>query len=208
MVMIFELFTNPLSFLAWFLALLVAISVHEFAHALSAFKLGDPTAKDEGRLTLNPLSHLDPIGTVCILLAGFGWGKPVPINPFNFLNPRKGLALTALSGPFANFLLSFLLSLFLKLPLGGAGLYLELFLTPIIILNLNLGLFNLLPLSPLDGANIVSGFLPSDLLSQWEEIQEYSLYILVFSLLPLIGGRSLVDILLSPLLNFFLNLLL
>lgn len=206
--MIFNLLTNPISFFSWFFALLIAISIHEFAHALSAFKLGDPTAKYEGRLTLNPLAHLDPIGTLCIIFAGFGWGKPVPINPLNFQRPRRDLALTALSGPLANFLTALLLAMFLKLPLGGGGLFLELVLAPIIILNLNLGLFNLLPLHPLDGNNIVSGLLPQDLLPRWEEIQSFSLYILLLFLLPIFGGRSPVDFFLSPLLHLFLNLLL
>lgn len=206
--MIFELFTNPLSFFSWLIALVVAITVHEFAHAFSAFKLGDPTAKYEGRLTLNPLAHLDPVGTLMILLAGFGWGKPIPVNPLNFDKPRRGQALTALSGAFANFLVAIILSLFLKLPLGPGGLILEVLLGPTIVLNISLGLFNLLPIPPLDGFSVVAGFLPSDLASQWEELKPYGLYLLIFFLLPVFGGQSLVRMILSPLVNLFLNLLL
>jgi len=203
--MIFELFTNPISFFAWFVALLVAISVHEFSHALAAFKLGDATAKYEGRLTLNPLAHLDPIGTLMILLAGFGWGKPVPVNPLNFDNPRKDHALVALAGPFSNFITAFILSLFLKLPWGASGLLLELFLAPVIILNVKIGIFNLLPIAPLDGFSVVLGFLPQEWAFKWEELQQYGLYILIFSLLPIFGGRSLVELAISPVTNLILN---
>lgn len=206
--MIFELFTNPISFFAWFFALLVAISVHEFFHALSAFKLGDPTAKYEGRLTLNPLAHLDPIGTLMILLAGFGWGKPVPVNPLNFDSPRKDHALVALSGPFSNLAVAFILSLLLRLPWGVGGLLLELFLAPVIILNVKIGIFNLLPIVPLDGFSVVLGFLPQDLSFKWEELRQYGLYILIFSLLPIFGGSPLVEIVISPIVNLFLNILL
>lgn len=206
--MIFGLFTNPISFFAWFVALLVAITVHEFSHTWSASKLGDPTAKYEGRLSLNPLAHLDPIGTLMVLLVGFGWGKPVPVNPLNFDNPRRDNALVALSGPFSNFLVSFILSLFLKLPWGAGGLVLELFLAPIIILNIKIGVFNLLPIVPLDGSSVVSGFLPQDLSYRWEELQQHGLYILIFSLLPVFGGRSLIELVISPITNLILNILL
>lgn len=206
--MIFELFTNPISFFAWFVALLVAISVHEFSHALAAFKLGDPTAEYEGRLTLNPLAHLDPIGTLMILFVGFGWGKPVPVNPLNFDNPRRDHALVALSGPLSNFAAALILSSLLKLPLGAGGLLLEVFLLPTIILNISLGVFNLLPILPLDGFSVVSGFLPRDLAFKWEELQQYSLYILVFTLLPIFGGRSLIGTVISPIIQFLLNILL
>ena len=206
--MIFELFTNPISFFAWFVALLVAISVHEFSHAWAAFRLGDATAKYEGRLTLNPLAHLDTIGTLMILLAGFGWGKPVPVNPLNFDNPRRDHALVALSGPLSNFVVSFILSLFLKLPLGAAGLLLEVFLLPTIILNISLGVFNLLPIPPLDGFSVVCGFLPREFAFKWEELQRYGLYILIFSLLPIFGGKSLVRMTVSPIIQLLLNILL
>ena len=206
--MVFELLTNPISFFAWFAALLVAISVHEFSHTLAAFKLGDSTAKYEGRLTLNPLAHLDPIGTLMILFAGLGWGKPVPVNPLNFDNPRRDHALVALAGPFSNFLVGFILSLLLKLPWGASGLFLEIFLAPIIILNINIGIFNLLPILPLDGFSVVSGFLPQDLSFKWEELQQYGLYILIFSLLPIFAGRSLIGIIISPITNLILGVLL
>src|SRR4051812_27134518 len=104
--MIGSLFTSPLSFFVAAIALLIAITVHEFSHALSADKLGDPTPRLQGRISLNPLVHLDPIGTLLILFVGFGWGKPVVFDPFNLKNPRKDAAIISLAGPASNFILA------------------------------------------------------------------------------------------------------
>jgi Zn-dependent protease len=203
--MIYELFTNPISLFISILAFLVALAVHEFFHAWSSEKLGDPTAKYEGRLSLNPLAHLDPIGTLMILMFGFGWGKPVPVNPLNFDNPRRDTALVSLSGPASNLVIATFLGIILKLPLGSPGLYLELLLAPIAILNVTFGIFNLLPISPLDGFSIVRGFLPREAALKWEELEQYGLYILVFCLLPIFNGESLISLILSPIINIFLK---
>jgi Zn-dependent protease len=206
--MLQELLTNPFSFLIWIVALLVAITIHEFSHALAADRLGDPTPRLEGRLTLNPLAHLDPIGTLMLLIARFGWGKPVPIDPYNLQNPRRDAAIISLAGPGSNFILAIILSIILRLSLlSSFGLLAISLLTPIIVLNVYLGLFNLLPVAPLDGFKIVLGFLPHDLALQWEELESYGLIFLLFLIFPF-GGRPLISTILSPIINLIFSLLL
>ncbi len=192
--MIETLFQNPLMFALLAGALVISISIHEFSHAFAAYKLGDPTGKNMGRLTLNPKAHLDPIGTIFLLFVGFGWGKPVPFNPRNLKNPKKDSAIISLAGPLSNFILAIILSLILKIGMGNNILVAFLYTT--ILYNLMLGFFNLIPLGPLDGNKIVFGFLPNKLAIQWLEIQRYGTYILLFLivfdftekiLLPLVG---------------------
>lgn len=192
--MIETLFQNPLMFALLAGALVISISIHEFSHAFAAYKLGDPTGKNMGRLTLNPKAHLDPIGTIFLLFVGFGWGKPVPFNPRNLKNPKKDSAIISLAGPLSNFILAIILSLILKIGMGNNILVVFLYTT--ILYNLMLGFFNLIPLGPLDGNKIVFGFLPNKLAIQWLEIQRYGTYILLFLivfdftekiLLPLVG---------------------
>lgn len=156
-------------------AALIALSVHEYAHGYAAYRLGDPTARALGRLTLNPLRHLDPIGTLFMILFRFGWAKPVPINARYFKDPRKGMAITAAAGPISNFLMALLAAVLYKLTvlLGNATLslwqsdivfffftYLSLFFWIFHVMNLGLGVFNLIPLPPLDGSRIFYIFLP------------------------------------------------
>lgn len=158
-------------------AVLIALVLHEYAHGYTAWKLGDPTAKRMGRLTLNPMAHLDPVGAVLMVLVGFGWAKPVPVDPRNFKNPRKGMALTALMGPVTNLLIAFV-SAFLYLLTRKLCLlaetaavlpvviinflyYLSLFFYVLHTLNLSLCVFNLIPLPPLDGSRILGMFLPA-----------------------------------------------
>lgn len=156
-------------------AALIALSVHEYAHGYAAYRMGDPTARVLGRLTLNPFAHLDPVGTLCMVICGFGWAKPVPINARNFRDPRKGMAATAAAGPLSNLVLAILGAiLYLTtavvaravLPTGGSTTlyyffyYLELFFILFHTLNLSLFVFNLIPLPPLDGSRILYVFLP------------------------------------------------
>lgn len=145
--------------------LLVAFPVHEFAHALTAYILGDRTAKYQGRLTLNPFKHLNLLGTLCLILMRFGWAEPVPVNPSNFKNPRAGMAVTALAGPFANLVLGFVSVLTIKL-LGvyvpGTPNIIMTLLYYSAVININLTVFNLIPLPPLDGSKVLELFLPSD----------------------------------------------
>ena len=146
-------------------ACLICLTVHELSHGLAAYKLGDPTAKLNGRLTLNPLSHVDWIGLFLLLAVGVGWAKPVPVDPRNFREPRKGMAMTALAGPLSNFVLA-LVSLgigsllFHFGPTSQPVAYILLFLCQLSVLNVGLGLFNLIPFPPLDGSRVVEMFLP------------------------------------------------
>lgn len=153
---------------------LIALTFHEVAHGWAAFKLGDPTARNLGRLTLNPLKHLDPIGTLCMLFFHFGWARPVPINSRYFKNPRRDMALTAAAGPAMNFVLSFagllLRQIFAAIFMAAGyssqfGYYVQYsvltLLTYFHILNLSLGIFNLIPVPPLDGSRIFLVWLPA-----------------------------------------------
>jgi len=144
------------------IALVSAISVHEFAHAFAANALGDPTAKYHGRLTLNPLAHLDPLGTLMMFLFHFGWGKPVPVNPYHFKNPVSDSALVSLSGPMSNFLTALIFSIPLKYFPQILPEWLLLLLWVIVDLNILLGIFNLLPFPPLDGSKIFAVFIPQN----------------------------------------------
>ena len=177
------------------IAILIAFTVHEFSHGLVASWLGDPTAREEGRLTLNPVAHLDPLGALLFLTIGFGWGKPVPINPRYFRNEKLGITLTALAGPLSNLLLAFitlfigkLLLLFpLEVSTGVAQFFFELFQN-LLFLNLGLMAFNLLPVAPLDGSKILAVFIP------WRYERTYEGYLRhgpVILLALLLGERLL-----------------
>ena len=209
--MIEYLFTSPFFFLTWAAALLAAIAVHEFAHAFMADRLGDPTPKLQGRLTLNPLAHLDPLGTLMILIFRFGWGKPVRIDPFNLKDPRRDQALIALAGPGSSLLSAALFALVLRILLQfapfNAGLLYTLF-SPFIVLNVGLGIFNLLPVHPLDGGKIIVGLLPKESALQVDEfLGQYGIMILLLLLFPFFGSSLLSQLIIPPI-NFLLNLLL
>lgn len=151
-------------------SLIIAITVHEFMHAWTANFLGDPTPKSFGRLSLNPLAHLDPLGTLALVFLGFGWGKPVPINPNNFKNPRLGSALTSVAGPLTNLLLADVLALTYKFSglttetLGGRVVL------AVIFYNLLLMVFNLIPIPPLDGSGFAALFFPAFDSERWHQI--------------------------------------
>ena len=150
------------SMAATLLAVLLAITLHELAHGYVAYCLGDNTAKAAGRLTLNPLAHLDPIGALMMLIAGFGWAKPVPVNPFFFKGNRTtGMMLVSLAGPLVNLIVAYIAY---AVYVAGQGFYtvpfMNQFLNYCIILNVFLAVFNLIPIPPLDGSKILAGFLP------------------------------------------------
>lgn len=140
------------------IAITIALTVHEFAHAKVADMAGDPTPRSQGRVSLNPLDHYDPVGTTMILLFGIGWGKPVPINPAYFRNPRRDEILVSFAGPGSNFIVAALFAIPLRF--GFAGPYEQAF-GIVVLLNLLLGIFNLIPIYPLDGSHILSNLLPA-----------------------------------------------
>lgn len=173
------------------LTLIIAFSVHEFAHAFTAWRFGDGTAKKQGRLTLNPVRHLDPIGTLLIFIAGFGWARPVPVNRFFFKRPRLAGVTVSFAGPFSNLVLASLAYLLwyglaafdLTMTLPG---FVQDFLDVFIQLNLVLFIFNLLPLPPLDGYRIVEDLVPSDWRARMTQYEQYGLLIfLILVITPL-----------------------
>lgn len=138
--------------------LLFAITIHEYAHGKAALSLGDPTAKDAGRLSFNPISHIDPMGAICLFLFNFGWAKPVPVNPRYFENIRRDTILMSLSGPIANIAAAFVAGLFIRYFMLSWPVY-QLTLFYLLLMNLGLGLFNLIPIPPLDGSHILENVL-------------------------------------------------
>lgn len=156
-------------------AILIGITFHEAAHAFVADRLGDPTPRYQGRLTLNPLAHLDPIGTLLIVLARFGWGKPVMFNPLALKNPVLGAALISLAGPITNFLIALGFATLIRFGIQPVELWFQ-----IAFINLILGLFNLIPIAPLDGEKVLTWFIPPSLRSGWAQLQSMGLFILIF----------------------------
>ena len=208
--MLTQLISNPLALIYWLLAFGISLAIHEAAHAWMADRLGDPTAKLSGRLTLNPLAHIDPLGSLMLFFFHFGWGKPVPVDSYNLRNPRRDSGLISLSGPAANFLLATVLSLILRLSLHTSQLSLltSVFFTPIITLNIYWGLFNLLPIHPLDGGKVLVGFLPQELALKTEEfLVQYQLIFLMLIILPFFGN-SLVGFIIEPLASLIFKILL
>ncbi len=168
---------DPAFILSWLVAVTIALTVHEFAHAKVADMAGDGTPRAMGRVSLNPIDHYDPIGTTMIVLFGFGWGKPVPINPTNFGYPRRDDALVALAGPGTNIIAAVLFALPLRF--GFAGEYGQV-LQLIVLINLFLAFFNLIPVFPLDGSHILQAILP------YEKARIYSGFMQRYGMLLLI----------------------
>lgn len=192
--------------------LLVAITFHEYAHALAADKLGDDTPRRQNRLNLNPLSHLDPVGSVLLLFAGFGWGKPVEINPRNFdrnISMSKGEAIVSAAGPIMNMILAFVFAIiyFFLLKFGNTwiatsnlGYIVALMINRVIYINIGLGVFNLLPFPPLDGSKIFVNFMPYKV-RRWF-IEKQQIFYIIFLVIWFTGLSSLI---ISPVINVISN---
>ena len=205
--LILSLLSTPYVLVGLLLSLLIGITVHEFSHAWTATKLGDPTAKIMGRLSLNPLKHLDPFGTIFLLLVGFGWGKPVPYNPEYLRRGKKDEVKIALSGPLSNLILAFIFALPYRLTYY---LHLDLTSNPFFIIcaviteiNIILAVFNLLPIPPLDGSKIIFLFLSEEARAQFERIGPLVLMGLIF--IVYIFRINLFGAILSPVIELLLN---
>lgn len=187
--------------------IVIAISVHEFSHAFVAYRLGDPTAKLAGRLTLNPASHLDPLGTIALLLIGFGWGRPTPFDPYNLRNVKRDSALIAVAGAVSNFFLAILFSLpyLIAYYTGNLSVLVNSVYNYVVIaiwLNLILGVFNLIPVAPLDGFKVLGGFLPKEWYRDFMSTEPYGIFILLFLMI----SGMLANVLL-PIVSSLLELL-
>jgi Zn-dependent protease len=184
-------------------AIIIGLTFHEYAHGWVAKRLGDRTAEAHGRLTINPVAHLDPVGFILLLLAGFGWAKPVPVNPYNLRGDiKQGMLLVSLAGPATNFLLAVASAVLLGL-FGSMQIpYFNIIMQYMIVINVVLAIFNLIPIPPLDGSKILAGLLPGrqDWLDQLEAYGPILLIVLVFF------GFRFISVLINPVVNILILL--
>jgi len=188
---------------------LFALTIHEFSHGYAAYKLGDDTAKRAGRLTLNPLKHLDPIGTIMLFIAKIGWAKPVPINPYNFKNFKRDTAIVSFAGPLANFISAIAFSILFNLfysPTSQNIFLIIIFYT--IFINIALGLFNLIPIPPLDGSKIFGALLPDRLYFKYQQFERKGMFLFIaIILISNFAGLNIVGSVILPPIRFFVRLL-
>jgi Zn-dependent protease len=203
---------NPqvMNYISMVVPILLALTVHEYSHGYIAYRLGDNTAKNMGRLTLNPISHIDPIGLIMLFVIGMGWAKPVPINIYAFNKPKRDLALSAAAGPASNFLMAAVIGLSFRIFPGlipmtndpGILLFLKLNLFYFLLINVGLGIFNLIPIPPLDGSKILRGFLADKHVYIIDYMERYGGFVLIaIVLLGRITGFSIFGRLIGPLIN-------
>lgn len=203
--MINTLFENPILFVFSLISIVIAITIHEFAHAKMADHLGDPTPDLQGRVTLNPFAHIDLYGLLFLFVAGFGWGKPVQFDPFNLKHQRRDSALISLAGPTSNIILASICSIVLYLFNNVQSNFLTViglsFLISLISINLMLAVFNLLPIHPLDGFKIVEGLLTEKQAQEWRKLERLGFIILLLLIFPF-NGESAISSILGPILRF------
>lgn len=187
------------------IGLVIALTIHEFSHAFVADHFGDPTPRSYGRVSLNPLRHLDPIGTLMLLIFHFGWGKPVPIDPYNL--SKKEQTLVALAGPGSNLVLAAVTAFIIRLfPVDQT---ISAIVIQFIYINLVLAIFNFIPIPPLDGSKLLLNLLPEDQSLEWEKaLDRYGFLILIALLFLPVNGSNIINLIISPVINFLLRLLL
>lgn len=199
-----------LNIIGFIIALIIAISVHEFSHALSAYRLGDNTAKNQGRLTLNPKAHLDPMGTIMIVFAGFGWGRPTPVSPWNLrIGEKAGMAVVSVAGPISNVIVALITGIIFQVYMnsGADSIQVARILLTVIQLNLVLAIFNLLPIAPLDGFKIVLGLLPRDAALSFAKTERYGMMILVLIIMgDVFLNLGILGRVISPVISFLMRL--
>lgn len=198
--------------------LLICLTVHEFSHGMVAYLLGDDTAKRAGRLTLNPISHIDPIGLIMLFIVHIGWAKPVPVNPYNFQNQKRDMAITAAAGPVSNFVMAIILSVVFNLLktanpniLYSGSVIIQFSISMLvyaILINLALGIFNLIPIPPMDGSKILGGFLSDEAYYRYtaQERKGAQILMIIFAI-SFVFRLNIISKIIMPPLNFFLELL-
>ena len=188
--------------------LLMSLTIHEFSHGYVAYLLGDDTAKRAGRLTLNPISHIDPFGLLMLFIAHIGWAKPVPINPHNFQNYKRDTAITAAAGPAANFMIALILAFIFNKMKFNVNPYLVSMIYYGILINLALGIFNLLPIPPMDGSKILGGFLSDEAYYKFTAQERKGAQILmIIFVVSFVFKLNIIGRIIIPPINFLMNLL-